>query len=120
MSNRVQNSSMLQVTESLLQEVTALIVREVQPRKIILFGSHARGTAHTDSDLDFLIVEDGPFDAHRSRRAEVTRLSNVLFDYLIPMDFLVFTPQEIEQWKHVRNHVIAHALRDGRTLYESH
>jgi predicted nucleotidyltransferase len=44
---------MLQVIDILLQEVTKLIVQETKPRKIILFGSHARGTAHPDSDLDF-------------------------------------------------------------------
>jgi len=52
---------MLQVTKELLKEMTAIIVREVNPCKIILFGSHARGTARRDSDLDFLVVEDGPF-----------------------------------------------------------
>lgn len=111
---------MLQVTEELLQELTDIIVREVKPRMIILFGSHARGTARSDSDLDFLVVEDGPFDAQRSRRGEMTRLGNVMFDYFIPMDFLVFTPQEIDKWKNAKNHVIAHALKEGRTLYESH
>jgi predicted nucleotidyltransferase len=111
---------MLQVTEKLLQEMTNLIVGEVKPRKIILFGSHARGTARADSDLDFIVVEDGPFDAQRSRRAEMTRLRSILFDYFIPMDFLVFTQQEIEEWKDVKNHVVFHAVREGRTLYESH
>ncbi|MBV5339305.1 MAG: nucleotidyltransferase domain-containing protein [Deltaproteobacteria bacterium] len=111
---------MLQVTEELLKEMTDLIVREVRPRKIILFGSYARGTARADSDLDFLVVEDGPFNAQRSRRAEMTRLWDIMFDYFIPIDFLVFTPQEIEQWKDTKNHVIAHALREGRMLYESH
>ncbi len=33
---------MLQVTKELLKEMTDIIVREVNPRKIILFGSHAR------------------------------------------------------------------------------
>ena len=111
---------MLQVTEKLIQEMADLIVREVKPRKIILFGSHARGTSRADSDLDFIVVEDGPFDAQRSRRAEMTRLRSILFDYFIPMDFLVFTQQEIEEWKDVKNHVVSHALREGRILYESH
>ena len=110
---------MLQVTEELLKEMTDIIVREVHPRRIILFGSHARGTARPDSDLDFLVVEDGPFDARRSRREEMTRLWQAMFDYFIPIDFLVFTPQEMEKWKDSKNHVIAHALREGRTLYES-
>jgi hypothetical protein len=58
--------------------------------------------------------------SQRNRRGEMTRLGNVMFDYFIPMDFLVFTPQEIDKWKNAKNHVIAHALKEGRTLYESH
>jgi hypothetical protein len=49
----------------------------------------------------------------------MTRLWEALFDFFIPIDFLVFTPQEIEKWKDSKNHVIAHALREGRKLYES-
>jgi uncharacterized protein len=111
---------MLQVTDELLKEMTDTIVREVKPRQIILFGSHARGDARPDSDLDFLVVEDGPFDANRSRRAEMTRLWELFFDYFIPMDFLIFTPEEMEKWKEAKNHVVAHALKEGRVLYESH
>ena len=110
---------MLQVTDELLKEMTDIIVREVSPRQVILFGSHARGDAHPDSDLDFLVVEDGPFNASRSRRAEMTRMWKILFDYPIPMDFLIFTPEENEKWKTSQNHVIAQAMKDGKVLYES-
>jgi len=47
------------VTEALLQKMTEKIVREINPRKVVLFGSHARGTVRPDPDLDFLIIEDG-------------------------------------------------------------
>jgi len=110
---------MLQVTDELLKEMTDTIVREVNPRQIILFGSHARGDARPDSDLDFLVVEDGPFDAQRSRRAAMTRLCNIMFDYYIPIDFLIFTPEEMEKCNDSKNHVVAHALGEGRILYES-
>jgi Nucleotidyltransferase domain len=40
------------VTEELLQEMTEKIDREINPRKVVLFGSHARGTARPDSDLE--------------------------------------------------------------------
>jgi predicted nucleotidyltransferase len=110
---------MLQVTDELLKEMTDTIVREVNPRQIILFGSYARGDARPDSDLDILVVEDGPFDAQRSRRAAMTRLCDIMFDYYIPIDFLIFTPEEMEKWKDAKNHVVAHALGEGRILYES-
>jgi predicted nucleotidyltransferase len=109
---------MIQVTDQLIQQMTDTIVQEIKPRKVILFGSHARGTARPDSDLDFLIVEDGPFNAQRSRRKEMARLWRLFMDYRIPLDFLVYTPEEIEERQCARNHVIAHALKDGKVLYE--
>ena len=109
---------MLQVTNELLKEMTDIIVREVNPHKIILFGSHARGTARPDSDLDFLVVEDGPFSPQHSRESEMTRLWDILFDYNIPMDFLVFSPEEITKWGKAKNPVVAHALREGLVMYD--
>jgi len=109
---------MLQVTDELLREMTEVIVREVHPRKIILFGSHARGTARPDSDVDFIVVEDGPFGPQRSRESEMTRLWDILFEYNIPVDFLVFSPEEITKWGKAGNHVIAHALKEGRVMYD--
>ena len=109
---------MLQVTDELLQEMTDIIVKEVQPRKVILFGSHARGEAGPDSDLDFLVVEDGPFGLNRSRRAEMVKLLRSVRNFRIATDFLVYTSEEIDKWQSSRNHVVSHALREGKVLYE--
>ena len=68
------------------------------------------------SDLVFLVVEDGPLNARRSRESEMVKLWEVCFDYNIPLDFLMYFPEEIDQWKDVRNHVIAHVLKDGNVL----
>jgi len=59
------------ITKELLQEMTEKIVREINPRKVVLFGSHAKGTARPDSDLDFLTVEDAPVNAQCSRCAKL-------------------------------------------------
>ncbi|MEI6208098.1 MAG: nucleotidyltransferase domain-containing protein [Desulfuromonadales bacterium] len=106
------------VTEELLEEMTEIIVREINPRMVVLFGSHARGTARPDSDLDFLIVEDGPFNSVRSRRAEMVRLWRLLGDYFIAKDFLVYSPEEVAKWEEVKTHVVHHAMKEGRVLYE--
>ena len=111
---------MVQVTDQLLQDISDKIVAAVHPKMIILFGSYARGTAGPDSDLDFIVVEDGPFGPERSRRAEMVKLWRLLRDIRVPKDFLVFTPEEIEKWRDSPNHVVAHALREGRVMYERH
>lgn len=42
------------VTPELLDEVLRRMLRAGSPHKILLFGSHARGNARPDSDLDLL------------------------------------------------------------------
>ena len=40
----------------LISTMTERIVRDFHPVQIILFGSHARGEAHPQSDVDLLVV----------------------------------------------------------------
>lgn len=111
----MQNQS---VTEQLFKEMTATIECEIKPRKIILFGSHARGTARHDSDLDFLIIEDDSFTAKRSRRLEMAQLLMLFPNLSIPIVFLVYSSEEVSKYGSSKNHLVSHILREGRTLYE--
>jgi len=103
-----------QVDDSLLQEVVKRIVEAVNPQKIILFGSYAYGKPHKESDLDILVVMDS--DLPRYKRS--VPIYRALADLLIPMDILVYTPQEIEAWKEVPQAFITSILRKGKVLYE--
>jgi predicted nucleotidyltransferase len=107
-----------QAVERIVEEMTEILVREAKPRKVVLFGSHARGAAGPASDLDFLVIEDKPFGPGRSRRREMARLSRALARFPVPQDILVYTAEEAEHWASSRNHVVARALREGRVLYE--
>jgi len=109
---------MIAVTEDMLKEITKKIVDAVNPVSIILFGSHARGNAGPGSDLDFLVVEEQPFGPGRSRRKEMSMLWRLLGEFRIPKDILVYSVEEINKWKTAKNHLIAHAIREGRVLYE--
>jgi uncharacterized protein len=106
--------------EKMLARITEIIVRELNPRQLILFGSQARGPTHPQSDFDFLIVKDRPFGAAGSRKKEMSRLWRLLAHFPISQDLLIFSPEELEEWRQSTNHVIARALREGKTLYERH
>jgi predicted nucleotidyltransferase len=54
----------VQVTESLLQEITRRIVEGFDPKKVILFGSQASGTSRADSDIDLLVIMDSQRNIH--------------------------------------------------------
>ncbi len=45
-----------QVTPALIAAVKDRIVQQLRPKKVVLFGSHANGTAEPESDIDLLVV----------------------------------------------------------------
>ncbi len=102
------------VDQELLEEVVKRIVRSADPEKIILFGSYAYGEPHDSSDLDILVVK--PTDLPRYKRS--VPIYRALADLLIPMDILVYTPQEIDVWKDVPQAFITRILKKGKVVYE--
>lgn len=110
---------MLKVSNELIDQMAQEIVREVEPEKIVLFGSWARGEANHASDVDLLVVEHEPFGPNRSRRQEAARIWRCLAGFRVPKDILVCSVDEVAQWKDPAQHVIAQALLEGRVLYES-
>ncbi|MDE0705439.1 MAG: nucleotidyltransferase domain-containing protein [Rhodospirillaceae bacterium] len=109
---------MAHVDEALLQRMTAAIVDEADPERVILFGSRARGDAGPDSDVDLIVIEAEPFGPGRDRRAEAVRLWRALSGIEVAADILVYSRDEVDYWRDSLNHVLARALREGRVLYE--
>lgn len=102
------------VTDELLATIVAHLTQVGNPLQIVLFGSHARGDARNDSDLDLLIVEESDLPRHK-RGAAYRR---ALVDVHPSKDLVVWTPAEIADWATVPNAFITTALREGRVLYE--
>lgn len=105
--------------ERTLQEVVERL-KAYQPESIMLFGSHARGDARDDSDLDIMVVKQTT-----KRRAE--RLDDVL-NLIYPgkqlnvwpkggVDVLVYTPEELRTRDELGDFFIRRILREGRVLY---
>jgi uncharacterized protein len=110
---------MVTISDKVIEEMAQRIVREVDPQRILLFGSWARGEANEHSDVDLLVVEREPFGEQRSRREEAARIWRCLSDFRVPTDILVYSVSEVEQRKDSRYHLIGRALREGKILYES-
>lgn len=102
------------VDATLLAAVVSRLTGVGRPLKVVLFGSHARGDARPDSDLEILIVEETDLPRHK-RGAAYRR---ALVDLHPSKDLVVWTPAEIVVWANVPNAFITTALREGPVLYE--
>ena len=102
------------IDQQTIQHVVRVIATRLSPRRVILFGSYARGEAGPDSDLDLFIELDPPLP-ERGRAARVKQL----FDpYPCPMDIVVYSPAEVDYWKQAPASLVASVLREGKVLYE--
>jgi predicted nucleotidyltransferase len=98
----------------LLEEITRRIRTAATPEKIILFGSHVRGEAGPDSDLDLLVVVSGVTHP----RQESTHIRRALRGLLVPVDVIVATPEQMAQYRDTIGLIYGPALREGMVLYE--
>jgi len=100
-----------------LADMVQVIVREVDPESIYLFGSRARGEARQDSDVDLLIVVSEPFAAEYGRFQEINRVYRALSSFRVPNDVLLYSSNEFEKWSQSLNHVVGRCSREGKLLY---
>lgn len=82
--------------------------------KIILFGSHARGEATADSDLDFLVIEPQLDDSEKVN--EMVRLRRAIGDVGVSVDVVVTSQRNFDYWAETPGHLYYEAAAEGRVL----
>ena len=103
------------ISEETINEAVRRLVEAARPRKVILFGSYARGEAREDSDLDFLVIEREVKARHR----EMVRLDDALRSLQIPVDVLVATEETFQEWCETPCTVYYDAHQQGKIYYEA-
>jgi predicted nucleotidyltransferase len=102
------------LTPALIIEMVNRIVNAVHPDQIVLFGSYAYGIPHEDSDIDILVI----METDRPRHKRSVIINQVLAGLIIPKDLLVYTPEEVAEWKDVPQAFITQILTMGVILYD--
>lgn len=80
-------------------------------KRVVLFGSLARGDVRSTSDIDLLVVLDVP-----GRFADRLRAVYEAIDPGVGVDALVYTSDELDELSRTRPFV-QRILREGRELY---
>jgi len=88
-------------------------LKEYDPERIIVFGSHARGEADEHSDLDIVIIKE-------TKERFLDRLKTVyeLVQPTFALDVLVYTPGEFAEMRKQSNPFIEMVLKEGVVIYE--
>ena len=99
--------------EKEIQSITRQLIEKYGPEKIILFGSAARGDKGPDSDADFLIIKKQTPYYGSERIMEV----GSIIERNIPVDFLIYRPEEFEKRLEMGDPFLKAILKEGRVLY---
>jgi uncharacterized protein len=97
----------------ILNEAVRRILAVVNPRRIILFGSAARGTMGPDSDMDLLIVM--PDGSHRRKTS--VEIYRALRGIGLPKDVIVVTEQDVLTYRNNPSLIVKPAMDEGKVLY---
>jgi predicted nucleotidyltransferase len=103
------------IEDDVIDEAARRIAEAAPGARAILFGSHARGEAGPDSDVDLLVVEPHVEDHNR----EIVRLQRVLAPLRLPADVIVVSEAHVEEWGEVASTMLHDALREGRVLAQA-
>ena len=103
------------ISADTINKLVRTLVEAASPTKIILFGSYARGDAREDSDIDLLVVERGLV----SKRDEMVRLRRLLRPFRVPVDVLVVSETEFNDWSHLIGTALYWASTEGKLLHEA-
>jgi predicted nucleotidyltransferase len=100
-------------TNKIVKRFINLIIEKFNLKKIIIFGSFARGDYHKGSDLDLVIV--GEF-----KERFIDRIGKIieLNDSDLEIEAMVYTEEEFQKMIQERRPFIEQVLKEGIIVYE--
>jgi predicted nucleotidyltransferase len=105
--------------KSFLKSAVDWLVKKVQfkPVSIILFGSHARGEEKIDSDIDFCILVQKPFEVEEAEK-EILKIAQTFYQkFGKKLSTHTFDINSFKRKYEKRMALIREIIRDGILLY---
>src|SRR3954447_25460214 len=101
------------VPMAVIRRFARQVAEQFKPERIILFGSHAYGTPHADSDVDVLVVMPCPNQLDQACRISIA------IDPPFPLDVVVRTPYAMSWRLKEGETFLTEVVTKGKVLYEA-
>ena len=98
-----------------ISNIVSKIASKIQPDRIYLFGSYAKGHANEDSDFYLIIIKDTTEPKYK-RSIEIQR---ILKGSKLPVDIVVYTNDEFENERQKKYSFVNTAIQDAQLMYEN-
>lgn len=100
--------------DRILQEITKRIIEEVDPDKVILFGSRSSKSHRNTSDYDICVLKRGMDHKRKIRK----KIYSKLFGVGASVDILLETPEKFDVLKTKSYLIFAEVEKNGLLIYE--
>src|SRR5690242_15511268 len=100
------------IPRSVIRRFARAVAERFHPEKIILFGSHAYGTPHADSDVDILVIMPA-----RNELDQAVKIC-LAVEHQFSVDLLVRTPKNLAWRLADGDWFLREVMERGKVLYE--
>jgi len=101
------------VPKSVIRRFAREVAEKFQPEKIILFGSHAYGKPHIDSDVDILVIMRCRNELDQAFKIRLAVSAP------FPLDIIVRTPHNMKWRLAEGDWFLREIVAKGKVLYEA-
>ena len=102
---------MAKTKDKKLQEITAVLKKELRPTRLFLFGSRSNGTHKADSDYDFVVVTKRPKKDHIGQMSDARDILREKCG--VSADVFIYSQKEFDEWKDELSSIPETALNTG-------
>jgi predicted nucleotidyltransferase len=102
------------IPQEAIEQVVDQIVERFKPKKIILFGSYARGNPRPESDVDMLVVMETSL-----REVQQAIQISQQIEYRFGLDLIVYTPKHLADRVKMGDWFLREVLKEEKVLYEA-
>lgn len=106
----------LPVADPTLEKIRDILVETYHPETIWLFGSRAWGEPTKDSDYDIAVVVK---ESDEKNYRRIQRGGMALWGVKAPIDLLVYTREEFQEWIQYKSTLQYEILHEGLKVYEA-